>query len=137
MELTIFIHMIHIISSSCSHDVPKVPNKILPRNPPSCLFVSCFTVSLPSSFNKPEFSSDFMMLMLSSISSFKMTKVNLSLLLWLLIHDFFGQYHLLQKLIPQQLMVLVHFWPKKQQLLSVDWQSCLTKHLEILLIKLL
>ena len=31
---------------------------IAPRNPPSCFFISCFTVSLSPSINRPDFSSD-------------------------------------------------------------------------------
>ena len=55
-------------------DEPKVPHKI-PRNPPSCLFISCFIVSLIPSINTPKFSSDFTILIVSSIFSFEMAKV--------------------------------------------------------------
>ena len=52
----------------------KVPNNI-PRNPPSCCFISCFTASLTPSSNTPEFSSDFMILIISFIFSFEMPKM--------------------------------------------------------------
>ena len=38
-------------------------------------FLSCFTVSLTPPNNIPKFSSNFMILIISSISSFEMTKV--------------------------------------------------------------
>ena len=46
------------------------------RNPPSCFFISSFTVSVTTSINTPESSSDFMIAIISSISSFEMNKVN-------------------------------------------------------------
>ena len=49
---------------------------IAPRNPPSCFFISCFIVSALLSINRPEFSSDFMIQIISSTSSFEMNKVN-------------------------------------------------------------
>ena len=45
------------------------------RNLPSCLFISCFLVSLTPLINTPEFSSDYMILIISSNCSFKMAKV--------------------------------------------------------------
>ena len=55
------------VNISRSIDAPTVPNNT-PRNPPSCCFTSCFTVSLTPLINTPEFFSDF-------ISSFEITKV--------------------------------------------------------------
>ena len=45
-------------------------------NPSSYLFISCFTVSVFPSINTPEFSGKVMILIISSITSFKMNKVN-------------------------------------------------------------
>ena len=45
---------------------------IAPRNPPSCCFISCFTVSVTPSINRPDFHSGSAVLTISSISSFKM-----------------------------------------------------------------
>ena len=53
---------------------PKVPNYIK-RNPPCSFFILCFTVSLTPSMKTPEFFSDFMILIISSISSLGTTKV--------------------------------------------------------------
>ena len=46
------------------------------RNPPSCFFILCFTVSHAPSFNRSDFFSDSMLLMISTISSFETNKVN-------------------------------------------------------------
>ena len=46
------------------------------RNPPSCFFISCFTFSLAPSINKPQFSSDSTILIISSKSSFNINKVS-------------------------------------------------------------
>ena len=62
------------IFSNHKIEAPKVPNNI-PRNPPSCLFISFFTVSLTPSINSPEFYGDFMILIISSISAFEVTQV--------------------------------------------------------------
>ena len=40
---------------------------IAPRNPPSCFFISFFNVSLASSINRPDFSSDSTILTISSV----------------------------------------------------------------------
>ena len=53
-------------------EAPKVPTNIL-RNAPFLYFV--FTVLLIPVINTPEFSSDFVTLIISSKSSFEMTKV--------------------------------------------------------------
>ena len=50
---------------------------IVPSNPPSYFFISCFTVSFAPSINKPDFSSDSTILVISFISSFEMNKVNI------------------------------------------------------------
>ena len=45
--------------------------------PPPCFVLSSLTVSVTQSFNRPDFSSDFTILLKLSISSFEMSKVNL------------------------------------------------------------
>ena len=55
-------------------EVPKVPGSI-PKYLPYYYFLSCFTESLTPSINTSEFSSDFIILIISSISSNEMTKV--------------------------------------------------------------
>ena len=47
---------------------------IAPRNPPSCFYISCFTVLVASLINRPNFFSDSTILIISS--SFKISKVN-------------------------------------------------------------
>ena len=47
------------------------------QNPSSCFFISCFTVSVKPSVNKPESSRDLIILIISFISSFEMNKKNL------------------------------------------------------------
>ena len=47
-----------------------------PRNSPSCFFISCFPVPVVPSINRPEYFSDFTILITSFISSLKMNKVN-------------------------------------------------------------
>ena len=49
---------------------------IAPRYPPSCFFVLCLLVSVASSINRPDFSSDSTILIISFVSLFKMNKVN-------------------------------------------------------------
>ena len=78
-EQNIFIYMIHIVIYSSSHDTlfrnteaPKVLNN-MPRNPPYCPFISFFSLTL--SIDKVEVSSDFMILIISSISSLKLIQV--------------------------------------------------------------
>ena len=56
--------------TGCSIEASKVAYKA-PRNPRFCFFVSCFTVSVTASLNTPKSSNDFMILILSFISSFK------------------------------------------------------------------
>ena len=50
--------------------------KKVPSNLSSCFFISCFTVPVTPSVNRPEFFYDFVILILS-ISSLQMNKVNL------------------------------------------------------------
>ena len=66
------------------------------RNLPSCFFISCFTVSVAPSVNKPDFSSSYKILIISSISSFEINKVNPFLLLQLFSHLFFLQIYQIQ-----------------------------------------
>ena len=49
---------------------------IAPRNPPSCFLISCLIIPEVPSINRPEFSSDSTILIISSISSFEMNKAN-------------------------------------------------------------
>ena len=58
-----------------TNEVAKGPNKAL-RNPRSCFFISCFTVLVTPSINTPESPNDFMILIISFISSFEINKVN-------------------------------------------------------------
>ena len=46
------------------------------RNPPSCFFISSFTVSVTPLINTFEYSNDYMILIISFISSFEISKVN-------------------------------------------------------------
>ena len=50
---------------------------IAPRNPPCCSFISCFTISVAPLVNRPNFSSDSTILIMSSVSSFEIKKVKL------------------------------------------------------------
>ena len=50
---------------------------IAPKNTPSCFFISWFTVSVTLSIYRPGFSSDSTILIIASISSFEMNKVDL------------------------------------------------------------
>ena len=59
----------------CTNEVAKDANKA-PRNPPSCIFISSFTVSVTPLINTPKSSNDFMILIISFISSFKIKEVN-------------------------------------------------------------
>ena len=47
-----------------------------PRNLPSCYFISCFTVSVTSSYNTPKSSNDFMISVISFKYSFELNKVS-------------------------------------------------------------
>ena len=57
-------------------------NKAL-RNPPSWFLISCFTVSVKPSANTNKCSNDFMILIISFISSFELNKMNPFLTLFL------------------------------------------------------
>ena len=60
----------------CTIEAAKGANKA-PRSPPSCFFILCFTVSVTPSINTLECSNDFMILIISFISSFEVNKGNL------------------------------------------------------------
>ena len=47
---------------------------IAPRNTPSCFFISHFTVSVAPSINRPDFSNETTILIISSVFSFEMNK---------------------------------------------------------------
>ena len=61
--------------SGCTNNTAKGANKA-PRNPPSCFFISSFNVSVTPSINTSESYNDFIIFMISFISSFKINKVN-------------------------------------------------------------
>ena len=61
----------------CTNEVAKDANKA-PGNSLSCFFILCFTGSVAQSINTPKSSNDFMILIISFISSFEIHKVNLS-----------------------------------------------------------
>ena len=61
--------------TSCTNEAAKGSNKAV-RNPLSCFFISCFTVSVTPSTNTTECSNGFTILMISFISSFEINKVN-------------------------------------------------------------
>ena len=57
----------------CTNEAATGANKA-PRNPSSCFFVSCFTVSVIPSFNTFKFFNDFFILITSFISSVEIQK---------------------------------------------------------------
>ena len=61
--------------SGCTNKAAKGANKA-PRNPYFCFFISCFTVLVTPSINTPKPLNDFMILIISFISSFEMNKAN-------------------------------------------------------------
>ena len=61
--------------TGCTNDVAKGANKA-PRNPPSCLFISFFTVLVTPSINTHQSSNHYIIFIISSIPSFKIDKVN-------------------------------------------------------------
>ena len=61
--------------TGCTNEAAKGANKA-PRNPPSCFFVSFFTVSVTPSINATESSNDVIILIISFMASFKTNKVN-------------------------------------------------------------
>ena len=62
--------------TSCTNEVAKGANKAQ-RVPPFCFFISCFPVSVTPSINTSQSSNDFMIFIISFISSFEINKVNL------------------------------------------------------------
>ena len=61
-------------TTCCTNEAVKGANKS-PRNPPSCFFISPFTVSVIPSINTSQYSNYFIAFLISSISSFKINKV--------------------------------------------------------------
>ena len=61
--------------TSCTNEEVKGANKAL-RNLPCCFLISCSTVSVTPSMNTHESSNDFVILIISFISSFYINKVN-------------------------------------------------------------
>ena len=61
--------------TGCTKEAAKGANKP-PRNPPSCFFISCFSVSVALSINTPLFPNYFTNLIISFISLFEINKVN-------------------------------------------------------------
>ena len=61
--------------TGCTNEAAKGASKA-PQNVPYCFFISCFTVLVTSSINTTESSNDFMILIISFISSFEINKVN-------------------------------------------------------------
>ena len=55
---------------------PAIGAIIALKNPSPCFSISFFTVSVAPSINRPEYSSDFIILVIASISSFEMNEVN-------------------------------------------------------------
>ena len=55
--------------TGCTNEAAKGANKA-PRNQPFCFFLLCFTVSVTLSINTPKSCHDFMILVISFISSF-------------------------------------------------------------------
>ena len=61
--------------TGCTIYAVKGANEVA-RNPPSCFFISCFTVSVTPSINTHESSNDFIVSIILFISSFEINKVN-------------------------------------------------------------
>ena len=59
----------------CTNEATKGANKA-PRNPPSFFFFSSFHVSVTPSINTHESSNNFIIFVISFISSFKINKIN-------------------------------------------------------------
>ena len=59
----------------CTTKAAKGANKAA-RNSPSCSFILCFTASVTPSINTAESSNNFTILIISSISSLEMNKLN-------------------------------------------------------------
>ena len=59
----------------CTDEMAKGENKA-PANPPSYSFISCFIVSITQSIITSKSSNDFVILIISFISSFEVNKVN-------------------------------------------------------------
>ena len=61
--------------TDCINEAAKGANKA-PRNPPSCYFISSCTVSVTPSINTPKSSNDFIIFIISLISSLELNKGN-------------------------------------------------------------
>ena len=61
--------------TGCCNEATKSANKAQ-KNPASRFFISSFTVSVTLSINTPESSNDFIIFIISFISSFEVNKVN-------------------------------------------------------------
>ena len=93
---------------------------------PSCYFISLFHISQTPSISTPDFCRHFKILIISSKSLFKLTKLILFLLLKHVFQAFFfEQNHLLQKLMPQQLMKPNNFSQRNSNL--HHWKSNFVK----------
>ena len=62
--------------TGCTNEATKGDEKA-PINPPSCFFISYFTVSVTQSIHTLQYSNDFMFLIVLFIFSFEINKVNL------------------------------------------------------------
>ena len=62
--------------TGCTNEASNGANKDK-KKMPSCLFILCFTVSVFLSIDASESSNNFMILIISFLSSFKINKVNL------------------------------------------------------------
>ena len=61
--------------TGCANEAANGANKA-GLNPTSCLFISCFAVSVIPSINKFEYSNGFMILIIPFMSSFEINKLN-------------------------------------------------------------
>ena len=73
-QFLLYLFHVNISTVKINSEAPNVSYKV-PRNPPSCFLISCFTVSPTPSINIPESWSDFLISIISFLPSFKITKV--------------------------------------------------------------
>ena len=76
LSLPIF-HIAFIIEEATGSINEEAVGAKAQANPPCCIFISCFSVSVAISIIRPDFSSDLTILIISSLSSFEMNKENL------------------------------------------------------------
>ena len=80
-EICLLFFLFHIFQISLFFPINILPNNNAPKAPKNrrnlltCLFISCFIVSLTPAINTSEFSSNFIILIISSNCSFEMTKM--------------------------------------------------------------